>query len=83
MPPDSKYPVCSGKNVVKALMAIGYTKKSQRGSHIKMVKYYGKDKHIIVIPLHKELDRGTLGSIIRRISRYYPKEKFIEMLKHR
>ena len=80
---EGKYPVCSGKDIVHALETIGYQKKSQKGSYVKMIKLYEKEKHIIVIPLHKELDKGTLSSIVRRVSKYYSKEKFIETLKKR
>ncbi len=78
---ERRYPVCSGKDVVHALESIGYQKKSQKGSHVKMIKFYESEKHIIVIPLHKELDKGTLSSIVRKVSKYYPKEKLIEILK--
>ncbi|MEO0205323.1 MAG: type II toxin-antitoxin system HicA family toxin [candidate division WOR-3 bacterium] len=60
---------------------MGYEIVSQKGSHIKLRKYYGEQKHIIVVPLHKELDRGTLMSIIRRIRVYLPQEEFLKILK--
>jgi predicted RNA binding protein YcfA (HicA-like mRNA interferase family) len=81
MPHGNKIPVCSGRRIVKALKKIGYEIKSQRGSHIKLVRYYGKDKHIIVVPLHREMDRGTLAGIIRRVSQHYPEEEFLKILK--
>ena len=37
-------------------------------------------RHIIVIPLHKELDRGTLQSIIRRLSQYLNQDDIDELL---
>jgi predicted RNA binding protein YcfA (HicA-like mRNA interferase family) len=76
-----KYPICSGKKLIKALEKIGYEIQSQKGSHVKLVKDYGSEQHIIVVPLHKELDRGTLGSIIKRVKKYYSEEKFLSILK--
>ena len=49
----------SGKEVVKALRRIGYVVDHQRGSHIFM---HNLDKNTsLVIPLHKELKKGTLS----------------------
>lgn len=81
--PKYRYPVCSGKDVVKALKSIGYEEKSQRGSHLKLVKFYDAEKHIMVVPLHKELDKGTLASIVKRVSKYHSKEEFIRILKQK
>ena len=78
--PKHKYPICSDKNVVKALQKIGYEFVNKKGSHVKLRKFHNSDKHTIVVPLHKELDRGTLGSIISRVKKYYPDDKFIEIL---
>ncbi len=73
-------PVVSGQSVVEALRKFGYEKAAQKGSHAKMKKFYGATKHIIVVPLHRELDRGTLMSIIRRLRVYIPQEKFLQVL---
>jgi predicted RNA binding protein YcfA (HicA-like mRNA interferase family) len=54
----------SGKEVVKALRRIGYVVDHQRGSHIFM---HNLDKNAsLVIPLHKELKKGTLHGILKR-----------------
>lgn len=76
-----RYPVSSGRDLVKALKKIGYQEVSQKGSHLKLYNFYQGKKHIIVIPLHKELDRGTLRSIIRKVGFYYPPEKLLGILK--
>lgn len=62
-----KYPVLSGKELIKRLERIGYQKIGQRGSHVKLEGYHDEQRHVLVIPLHKELDRGTLQSIIRKL----------------
>jgi predicted RNA binding protein YcfA (HicA-like mRNA interferase family) len=49
----------SGKDLVKEFERAGWTKKSQSGSHVKLEKG-GK---IQIIPMHKELKKGTEHSI--------------------
>lgn len=78
--PFGKYPVCSGKGLVKALKSLGYELVHQRGSHIKMRKFYENHKHTIVIPDHKELDRGTLKSILRKLSKYISEDQILPLL---
>jgi predicted RNA binding protein YcfA (HicA-like mRNA interferase family) len=59
-----KLPRISGRECVKALEKLGFYFKRQEGSHIIL----RKDNPFaqIVIPDHKELDRGTLRAIIRQ-----------------
>jgi predicted RNA binding protein YcfA (HicA-like mRNA interferase family) len=80
MPPP-KFPVCSGKDVIKALKKLGYRQVSQRGSHVKLKRKYEEGEHTIVVPLHKELDKGTLASIIKRVRMYIPEKKILEVLR--
>jgi predicted RNA binding protein YcfA (HicA-like mRNA interferase family) len=55
----------SGKELVKALRRIGFIVDQQRGSHIFM---HNLERNIsVVIPLHKELKRGTLRGILKKI----------------
>ncbi len=61
----SKLPVMSGADCIKALKKIGFVVYRQRGSHITMVRQNPPTQ--TTIPNHKELDRGTLRSIIRQI----------------
>ena len=58
-----RLPVISGRTCVKALEKAGYHVKRQVGSHIilRMDNPFSQ----IVVPDHKELDRGTLRAIIR------------------
>lgn len=62
------------------MVRLGYERKSQRGSHVKLARTLMDGRHIIVIPLHKELDRGTLQSIIRRLSQYLNQDDIDELL---
>jgi len=59
-----KLPRISGRECVKALEKLGFYFKRQEGSHIILRK---DDPFAqIVVPDHKELDRGTLRAIIRQ-----------------
>ncbi len=60
----SKLPVISGRECIKVLEKAGFYFKRQEGSHIVL----RKDNPFaqVVVPEHKELDRGTLRSIIRQ-----------------
>jgi len=54
----------SGKEVVKALRRVGYVVDHQRGSHVFM---HNLEKNAsLVIPLHNELKKGTLHSILKK-----------------
>ncbi|MFZ1812305.1 MAG: type II toxin-antitoxin system HicA family toxin [Candidatus Saccharimonadales bacterium] len=55
----------SGKRAVKILEENGFAVSRQRGSHVVLVKYDGKTKITTVVPLHKELKRGTIRSIAK------------------
>ncbi len=58
-----KLPRVSGEKVVKALVKAGWSVERQRGSHVVL---YKEGIGIVVVPLHKELDRGTLRAIIKQ-----------------
>lgn len=58
-----KLPGVSGTDVVKSLVRIGFAQVSQRGSHVKLK---ADDGRIVIVPMHRELARGTLGSILRQ-----------------
>jgi len=54
----------SGKEIVQAFRRIGFIVDHQRGSHVFM---HNLEKNIsVIIPLHKELKKGTLNSIIKK-----------------
>ncbi len=63
----------SGMDVLQALTRFGFTVVLQKGSHVKLrrTSKSGK-KEILTIPLHTELDRGTLKAIYRQASAYIP-----------
>ncbi len=54
----------SGKEIVKVLRRIGFIVDHQRGSHIFL---YNLERNIsVVVPLHKELKKGTLNNILKK-----------------
>ena len=60
----SKLPRLSGRDCAKALAKKGITMKRQVGSHMILRR---DDPFVqLVVPDHKELDRGTLRAIIRQ-----------------
>lgn len=60
----------SGSDFVKILESFGFVVFSQRGSHIKLKRTIGDIKQTLTIPLHKELDKGTLKAIFNQALRY-------------
>ena len=71
-----KLPRISGKQVVKILASKGFVVARQKGSHIILVKHSGSGKKAVVVPNHKEIDKGTLLEIIRQAG--MKKEEFIK-----
>jgi predicted RNA binding protein YcfA (HicA-like mRNA interferase family) len=55
--------VVSGHEVVRALAKVGFSEVSQRGSHLKLRSQEGRT---VIVPMHRELARGTLRSILRQ-----------------
>ena len=61
----SVLPRASGREVIKALMKIGYEQDRQRGSHI-ILRQVAAPRRRLVVPDHKEVAKGTLRAIIRQ-----------------
>lgn len=58
----SRLPVVSGARVTRALEQSGFRHVSTRGDHAKLRR--DSDSRTVIVPLHKELKRGTLNSIL-------------------
>ena len=55
----------SGREIVKALRRIGFIVDHQRGSHIFM---HNLERNMsVIVPLHKEVKKGFLNNIIKKI----------------
>lgn len=61
-----KLPIVSGIEVIKALSKIGFQHIRTSGSHAILNKQSENGKITIPVPLHKELAKGTLKSIMRQ-----------------
>lgn len=68
-------PVLSGAEIIKALGAIGFRQVRQRGSHVVL----RRGDAGCVVPLHREVKRGTLGGILRQAG--VTAAEFIEALR--
>lgn len=72
----SSLPRISGRECVKALLKMGFTLRRQHGSH--MILRRDEPFGQLVVPDHKELDRGTLRAILRQAS--LSVDQFLELL---
>jgi predicted RNA binding protein YcfA (HicA-like mRNA interferase family) len=60
----SRLPGISGRKCIAALKKAGFYQKRQEGSHVILRKDDPFTQ--VVVPLHRELDRGTLRAIIKQ-----------------
>ncbi|HLC58730.1 MAG TPA: type II toxin-antitoxin system HicA family toxin [Candidatus Nanoarchaeia archaeon] len=74
-----KLPRLSGKELIKILSKIGFKTIRQKGSHVILVKEDANGKRSTVVPLHTEIDKGTLLEILRQAG--LSREQFMELLK--
>ncbi len=72
-----RFPVCSGKKVVKALRKIGYEVDHQTGSHM-ILRHVEPPHRMLTVPNHKEIGRGMLRKIIKEAG--LTMEEFLELL---
>ena len=68
-------PHVSGAQAIGALERLGFVVVRQRGSHVMM----RRGSVGCVVPLHREIKRGTLGGILRQAD--VDAETFIEALR--
>jgi len=72
----TKLPQVSGRECVRALERAGFYLKRQEGSH--MILRRDNPFAQVVVPDHKELDRGTLRAILRQAD--ITVEEFVKLL---
>lgn len=58
----AKLPVLSGNELITALKSAGFKVVRQKGSHVSLQKENNK----AVVPLHRELAKGTLFGILKQ-----------------
>ncbi|MBU2100871.1 type II toxin-antitoxin system HicA family toxin [Candidatus Micrarchaeota archaeon] len=61
-----KFPVVSGKQVIKALEKLGFDFVSQKGSHVKLRKTDSDGKKTVIVPLRPVIRTGTMKSVLRQ-----------------
>ncbi|MFZ5596413.1 MAG: type II toxin-antitoxin system HicA family toxin [Bacillota bacterium] len=61
----SKYPILPPDRIIKVLKKYGFYMVSQKGSHVKYRKD-GKPARVVIIPMHNEVAKGTLQSILEQ-----------------
>lgn len=72
----TKLPRLSGRDCVSALLKLGFVLKRQHGSHIILRR--DEPYAQVVVPDHRELDSGTLRSILRQAN--ITTEDFLKLL---
>ncbi len=73
-----KLPVVSGKELVAALKKAGFVEVRQKGSHISLQKVTPDTTYKTVVPLHRELAKGTLLDILHQTG--LSREDLLELL---
>lgn len=59
-----KLPQISGKEMGRTLIRLGFSFKSQKGSHLK----YVRGREIIVVPNHRVLRKGTMHRVLKQLN---------------
>jgi predicted RNA binding protein YcfA (HicA-like mRNA interferase family) len=71
-----KLRLLSGDDVVGIFRRLGFAVESQRGSHVKLRRVLSDGtRQTLTIPLHLDMDKGTLRAIFRQALRYIPEEQ--------
>jgi predicted RNA binding protein YcfA (HicA-like mRNA interferase family) len=62
----AKLPPLSSRQVVKALSKAGFEVVGRKGSHVRLKKRTPTKTYIVIVPMHPEIKKETLKSIIRQ-----------------
>ncbi len=62
----SRLPDVSGAELVKALQKAGFVMLRQKGSHVSLEKVDATGTYRTVVPMHREIARGTLHDILKQ-----------------
>ncbi len=73
-----KLPVISGKELVTALKKAGFVEVRHKGSHVSLQKVTRGTTYRTVVPMHRELAKGTLLDILHQTG--LSKDELIELL---
>jgi predicted RNA binding protein YcfA (HicA-like mRNA interferase family) len=73
----TKTPVVRSRDCVRALQRLGFKIRRQTGSHA-ILRREMKPRWTVVVPMHPELSRGTLKSILKQA--HVRREDFLAQL---
>ncbi|MDP3103874.1 MAG: type II toxin-antitoxin system HicA family toxin [Candidatus Methanoperedens sp.] len=73
-----KLPVISGKELIAALKKAGFVEVRQKGSHVSLQKITQEATYRTVVPLHREIAKGTLIDILHQTG--LSREDLLELL---
>ncbi|KKT20141.1 MAG: hypothetical protein UW04_C0036G0007 [Parcubacteria group bacterium GW2011_GWB1_43_8] len=62
----------SGKDVIIFCEQYGFEISRQKRSHINLARIVSESKQVVTIPNHKEIDRGTLHNIFKKLLPFIP-----------
>ena len=62
----SRLPDVSGPELVKALQKAGFIVLRQKGSHLSLEKLDAAGQWRTIVPMHREIARGTLHDILKQ-----------------
>ena len=72
----TRLPRLPGHELIKVLSKFDFHKTRQKGSHVVLVKETKSGKIGCVVPLHDEIERGTLLGILKQAK--ISKEEFLQ-----
>lgn len=56
----------TGRKTIKILCKhFGFIETSQKGSHVKLIAGKGRKKIVTIVPLHRELAKGTIAGVLK------------------
>ena len=64
----SRLPIVSGRVLMAFMESQGYVELRKRGSHVRLELRNERGVWVETVPNHKEVAKGTLRSILRRMS---------------
>ena len=67
-----KLRVLTSKEIIKFLEQQGFMIDRQRGSHAILLRSVSFSKQVLTVPVHKNLDKGTIKTLYNQISRFVP-----------
>ncbi len=72
-------PVLKGREIIAALLKVGYVQTRQKGSHIRLSRFADGRLRKLTVPAHRPLKRSTLVKIIKQAN--LSVEEFLDLLK--